>query len=223
MPLAKFRNGWDTKAPEVPLLAFVFLYFHMKQRVSPVSHDICSPTRLPRAIRQLSLTDTTSRELHATKWPSRDCMHSSPNIRANAGAAPTYKLTAFERLRELTGTKARPSQNRAGRQPEPNKSGRFGMVEFRFRLRPTIGGRLAATQPLATTFSKTDLGGPNGSPASGKAHQLGWGCFAHPPQLMGFPEGRCRLDPQSRVLRRTSQWVGSLPGALLIKALLKPY
>ena len=35
-------------------------------------------------------------------------------------------------------------------------------------------------------------------------------------ELMGFPEEGNRLDLQNQVLRKTSQWVGSLPGALLL-------
>ncbi len=42
-----------------------------------------------------------------------------------------------------------------------------------------------------------------------ETHQLRWGAKP-PPQVMGFPEGGGRLDPQHRVLRTTSQWVGCL-------------
>ncbi len=38
---------------------------------------------------------------------------------------------------------------------------------------------------------------------------------APPPQLMGFPERRGRLDPKNLVLRQKCQWAGWLPGALL--------
>ncbi len=61
-----------------------------------------------------------------------------------------------------------------------------------------------------------DLGGQSGFFLR-ETHRLrrGWGQSA-PPQLMGSLEGRDRLDLRHRVLRKTSQWVGWLEGALLV-------
>ncbi len=54
-------------------------------------------------------------------------------------------------------------------------------------------------------------------PPSGKAINSGGGIRLQP-QAMGFPEGGGNLDTQNKVLRKISQWVGSLPGALLAEA-----
>ncbi len=58
----------------------------------------------------------------------------------------------------------------------------------------TLGGHLAATQPIEKLFSRFYFGGPNGLFPPGNP-SIEVGGEAPPPQFMGFPEGRGRLDP----------------------------
>jgi hypothetical protein len=77
-----------------------------------------------------------------------------------------------------------------------------------------LGGPLTGTQTCEKLFSKPDSGGPDGLFPPGNP-SIAVGGRSPPPQLMGFPEGRGRLDPQNRALSKISQRVGYLPGALL--------
>ncbi len=74
-----------------------------------------------------------------------------------------------------------------------------------------VGGPLATTQPTEKFYSKPYLGGPNGPfPPGGFAPHLN----------DGFPGGKSPFGPpQLMVLIKTSQWVGWLPQALLLRVL----
>ncbi len=68
---------------------------------------------------------------------------------------------------------------------------------------PEIGlpGRI-----LAGLLPGEDRDRPSDRPSAGRRADFG-----------AFPKGEGRLDPQNQVLRKVSQWIGSLPGALLDK------
>ena len=67
---------------------------------------------------------------------------------------------------------------------------------------------MAGTKPFDKFFSKPDFWGPNDLFPPGKP-SIEVGGRSLPPQLMGFPEGRGRLDPKSHVLRENAKRVGA--------------
>ncbi len=78
-----------------------------------------------------------------------------------------------------------------------------------------LGGLLARTQPFAKFVSQPNVWVPNGLFPPGNPR---WG--AKPPtSIDGLPGGKRPFGPQNRELRKTSQRVGSLPGALRYKRL----
>ncbi len=80
----------------------------------------------------------------------------------------------------------------------------------------SIEGPLAATQPFEKLFSKPYFAGPNSFfPPGNPSFQV-----APPTSNHGFPGGKRPFGPPKSGFDKTSQWVGSLPGALLLKAIL---
>ncbi len=73
---------------------------------------------------------------------------------------------------------------------------------------------MAKTQAFGKFFSKPNLWGPIGLfPPESPSIEVG----GEAPHLNRWVSRRGEADwtPENRVLRKTSQWVGSLPGALL--------
>jgi hypothetical protein len=77
---------------------------------------------------------------------------------------------------------------------------------------PIQGGLLTATQPIDKFLSNLSFWGPEARP-TGKPINWGGG-RSPPPQLMGSPVGRARLDLTNLILKKTYRWIGWLPGAL---------
>ncbi len=71
---------------------------------------------------------------------------------------------------------------------------------------------LAATQTIEKCFSNPNLEIRTATSLR-DTHHLRWGGRNPPPQVMGFPAGRSRLDIQNRISKQTYQWVGWLPRA----------